>query len=82
MDFQELKMMALRLPFDERAELADDLMESLEHPTMLEITEIEQRWANMITRRIDELRSGKVKGIPGDVALEKLRKIVESQVPI
>jgi putative addiction module component (TIGR02574 family) len=81
MDFQELKMMALVLPLDERAELADALLESLEHPSTLEIEEIEQRWASVITRRIEELRSGKVKGIPSDVALQKLRKIVEAETP-
>jgi putative addiction module component (TIGR02574 family) len=81
MDFQELKMMALVLPLDERAELADDLLESLEHPSTLEIAEIEQRWASVMTRRIEELRSGKLKGVPGDVVLQKLKNIVKAETP-
>ena len=79
MSLQEVKTLALELTVQERAELADILLETLEYPSQ---EEIERRWADVIKRRVEELRSGKVKGIPGDVALEKLRKIVESQVPI
>jgi putative addiction module component (TIGR02574 family) len=78
MSFQEVKNMALELPAKERAELADFLLETLEHPSQ---EEIDRRWAEVITRRVEELRSGKVTGVPGDVVLQKLRTIVESDLP-
>ena len=78
MSLQEVKTLALELTIQERAELADILLETLDQPTR---KEIDQRWAEVITRRVEELRSGKVNGVPGDIVLQKLRTIVESDLP-
>ena len=78
MSLQEVKTLALELTVQERAELAEVLLETLGQPSQ---EEIEGRWAEVITRRVEELRSGKVKGIPSDVVLQKLRTIVESDLP-
>ena len=78
MSLQEVQTLALELTVQERAELAEVLLETLERPSQ---DEIDRRWADVITRRVEELRSGKVEGIPGDVVLQKLRTIVESDLP-
>jgi putative addiction module component (TIGR02574 family) len=78
MSLQEVQTLALELTVQERAELAEVLLETLEHPSQ---EEIERRWADVIKRRVEELRSGKVKGIPGDVVMKKLRAIIESDLP-
>lgn len=57
---------ALRLPNNERAELASRLLESLE-PVFAD-ADIEAAWAAEIKRRIDDLNSGKEKTIPWDKA--------------
>jgi putative addiction module component (TIGR02574 family) len=75
MSLQEVKTLALELTVQERAELADILLETLDHPTQ---EEIDQSWVEVITRRVEELRNGTAKTVPGDVALKKLRDIVES----
>ena len=38
--------------------------------------EIESAWQTEIARRIAEIESGKVQGIPGDEVLARVRKIV------
>lgn len=35
-----------------------------------------QAWSSTVHRRIDEIRSGAVEGIPGDVTAAKIRRIV------
>ena len=55
----------LALPSEARALLADRLVESLDP---LADDEVRASWAAEAIRRRDEVRSGKVKAIPGDVA--------------
>jgi putative addiction module component (TIGR02574 family) len=57
---------ALKLPEDARSELADRLLDSLE--SFYASPEIEAAWAEEIKRRIDDLKSGREKGIPWDEA--------------
>jgi restriction endonuclease Mrr len=52
---------ALQLDVKERAELAHDLLLSLEQ---LSPEENERLWLEVAHRRVEELRSGKVKAIP------------------
>ncbi|MES2696199.1 MAG: addiction module protein [Verrucomicrobiota bacterium] len=33
-------------------------------------------WASTVDRRVEEIRSGKVEGVPGDEVSERIRKIV------
>lgn len=37
---------------------------------------IEASWRPVIDRRVEEIRSGKVPGVPGDVVSARIRKIV------
>ena len=61
---------ALSLPVEERALIADSLLRSLNTPN----TGIDEKWTAVAKRRLQELRSGKVKPIPGDEVFEKALK--------
>jgi len=71
--FEELTEEAMQLPAAAKVELAGKLVESLESA---EIDQIQQLWATEAVRRRDEIRSGKVKAIPGEQVLEEVRRIV------
>jgi len=60
----------LSLPSEDRAQLAERLVESLENDT------IEKLWMVEAKKRRDEVRSGRVKPISGDEALEQVRKLI------
>jgi putative addiction module component (TIGR02574 family) len=62
---------ALLLSNEDRARLADRLVESLDPE---EGSPIHQLWAAEAGRRLEEVRSGKIKTIPGDEALAHVRK--------
>jgi putative addiction module component (TIGR02574 family) len=59
---------ALSLPVDERAIIADSLLRSLNMPD----TTIDIKWAAVARRRLQELRSGKVKPIPGEQVFSEI----------
>lgn len=70
---EQIAAEALALPNDARAVLADRLVESLDpvdDPAIL------ATWMKEVARRIEEVRSGRVKTIPGDEALASVRKAV------
>ena len=64
---------ALALPSEARVLLADRLVESLDSA---EDEKIHRLWAAEALRRRDEVHSGRVKTIPGDEALKRVRKAV------
>lgn len=64
---------ALSLPSEARALLADRLVESLDP---LEDGYIRQLWAAEARTRRDDIRNGLVKTIPGQEALDRVRKSV------
>jgi putative addiction module component (TIGR02574 family) len=65
---------ALELSSYERGLRIDRLVESLDDPPPDE--GIDEAWADEIKRRVDEIRSGKVKMIPGEQVLREMaRKI-------
>jgi len=64
---------ALSLPSEARALLADRLVESLDPA---EDGYIHQLWAAEARRRRDDVRSGRVQTIPGDVALAQVRQSI------
>ncbi len=66
----ELAAQALSLPSEDRAQLAERLVESLENDT------IQKLWIVEAKKRRDEVRSGRVKPISGDEALEQVRKLI------
>lgn len=64
---------ALSLPSEARALLADRLAESLDP---LEDGYIRQLWVAEARTRRDDVRNGVIKTIPGQEALERVRKSV------
>ena len=64
---------ALSLPSEARALLADRLVESLDP---LEDGYIRQLWAAEARARLDDVTNGLVKAIPGQEALDRVRKSV------
>jgi len=63
---------ALALSTQERGLLIDHLIESLDEGPVEE--GIEEAWGEEIKRRVDDIRSGKVKMIPGEQVLRELAK--------
>jgi putative addiction module component (TIGR02574 family) len=58
------------LPVEERSVVVDSLLRSLNPPD----PEIDRKWAAVAKRRLAELRSGRVKSVPGDEVFAKIRK--------
>ncbi|MGQ0760647.1 MAG: addiction module protein [Acidobacteriota bacterium] len=67
---EQLAEQAMTLPPESRAKLADLLVESLDSA---DLGRIEQMWLSEAKRRRDEVRSGKVKTIPGPEGLRRVR---------
>jgi putative addiction module component (TIGR02574 family) len=66
----ELLEKALTLSTQERGELAARLIDSLDDESAEE--GVEEAWQEEIQRRMDDIRSGRVKTIPGDQFLKRL----------
>ena len=64
---------AMHLPISSRAELAEKLVESLE---FAEDGDFQQAWATEAITRRDDVRSGKVKTIPGEEVLTEVRRML------
>lgn len=62
---------AMTLPADMRARLVGRLLESLNLPRQ---EEIERLWAEEAERRVEDVRSGKVKPIPGEQVFAQIRQ--------
>jgi len=63
---------ALALSTQERGLLIDHLIQSLDDEPAEE--GVEEAWADEIKHRVDDIRSGKVKMIPGEEVLRDLAK--------
>jgi putative addiction module component (TIGR02574 family) len=62
------------LPVEERAIVVDSILRSLNPPE----SDIDHRWAQVAQRRLTELRSGKVKPVPGEEVFAKVWKRFEA----
>ena len=60
----------LTLPVEERALIADSLLRSLNKPDK----SIDAKWTETAKRRLEELRSGKVKPVSGEEVFAKIIK--------
>lgn len=69
-DVKDLAAEALQLPLAARAELASQLLESLDD---LSEKEIEQLWAAEAERRYAEFKAGRIEAIPADEVFAALR---------
>ncbi|MBI2470704.1 MAG: addiction module protein [Planctomycetes bacterium] len=68
MKTKELFDEAVSLPVEIRTQLVDKLLRSL-HPTRKEIDEL---WAEEAEKRVEEIKSGKIKTIPGKEVFKKI----------
>ncbi|TAL46535.1 MAG: addiction module protein [Methylovulum sp.] len=59
---------AVSLPVEQRAMVIDSLLKSLNSPE----ADIDKNWALVADRRLAELRSGRVKAVPGDEVFQKI----------
>ena len=59
---------AVSLPVEIRTQLVDKLLRSL-HPVQKEIDKL---WAAEAEKRVEEIKTGKVKTIPGDEVFKKI----------
>ena len=71
MTLDQIEKEALALPSEARARLADRLVESLE---AAEVSHIDTLWASEAKRRLDEVRQGRVRTVPGPEGLERVRR--------
>ncbi len=71
MTIDQLAAEALALPSEERALLADRLVESLD---AADANRLDQLWTAEAKRRRNDVRKGSVETIPGDEALTRVRR--------
>ena len=64
---------ALTLSPEQRGELIAELIRDLDAVYSEPQDEVDAYWSKEIARRIDEIDSGKVKGIPAEEVFERLR---------
>ena len=67
----EIEVQALQLSPEDRAQLADTLLASLSSDA-----ELEEAWSAEAERRLAELESGSVVGIPVEVAIARAREAI------
>lgn len=58
------------LPVEERTILVDSLLRTLNPPDL----GVDRKWVKVAKRRLEELRSGRVKGIPGVKVFAEVRE--------
>ncbi len=71
---KELFDEAISLPIETRMQLVEKLLRSL-NPTQKEIDKL---WAKEAEKRIEEIKSGNVKTIPGEKVFKKIRARLNS----
>jgi putative addiction module component (TIGR02574 family) len=72
----ELLQKALALPENERAELAGNLISSLD--TTVD-PDVDAAWQNEVVRRLGEVQSGKVKTVPWEDVQRKSRTLLHGK---
>lgn len=70
---KEIIQEAESLPIEERAIVVDSLLRTLNPP----VAEIDAEWVKVAKRRLAELRSGRVKAVPGNEVFAKIRERFE-----
>lgn len=74
MNLQRIEKEALHLPKEERAQLIQRLVLSLESPSE---EELRSDWLLEARRRADELDNGSVQAVPGDEVMKKARALIK-----
>ena len=71
---EELAKWAMDLSSEQRARLADELVESLDTEAL---SDLDKKWIAEGKRRRDEVRSGFSQTIPGPEALQQVRNAIK-----
>lgn len=74
MNLQRIENEALHLPKEERAQLIQRLVLSLESPSE---EELRSDWLFEARRRAEELDNGSVEAVPGDTVMRKARALIK-----
>lgn len=74
MSLQKIEDEALHLPKEERAQLIQRLVLSLESPSE---EELKSDWLFEARRRAEELDNGSVQAVPGDDVMRKARALIK-----
>jgi putative addiction module component (TIGR02574 family) len=75
---EQLASDAMKLPVRDRVRLAQQLVATIEEDTETATEkEIEELWFAEAERRLEELRSGTVKGISGEAAFRNAREALK-----
>ncbi len=70
MKTDELFEEVISLPVEDRARLAECVLQSLNAPDV----EMDALWTVEAQRRLAEMRSGKVASVPGELVFERIRQ--------
>ncbi len=70
MEIKKIIEEAISLPVEERALIADYILRSL-NPVE---SEIDKKWIKIAKDRLNDLKSGKIKSVPGDEVFNKIWK--------
>jgi putative addiction module component (TIGR02574 family) len=68
---KQILQTALTLPADDRVEIAESLIQSLDEQTA---AEIDAAWAEEIKRRIESIDKGRVQLIPAEEVMREMRE--------
>jgi putative addiction module component (TIGR02574 family) len=71
MTIRALEKAVLELPPKSRARFAEKIIESIDDYAD---PEIEKAWTQEIGRRVEEIKSGKARGVPVEEAMKKARR--------
>lgn len=78
-EVSELLRRALSLPVDERAALANTLLDSLEAMNESATGSVEDEWDQEVARRIEDLKTGKAVTVPWEQLHRELLATVNEQ---
>lgn len=68
MNTNELIDEAVSLPVEKRILIVDSLLQSLNQPN----SEVDEKWNEVAQQRLLEMRSGKIKSIPGEQVFKNI----------
>jgi putative addiction module component (TIGR02574 family) len=71
---KELRDAALRLPPEDRARLASELINSLDALEDVDQAAVDAAWADEVRRRVEEVRTGNVSLLDGQQVFQELRE--------
>jgi len=78
-EVSDLLKRALALPSDERAALANTLLDSLDTPKESATESVEEAWDQEVARRIEDLKTGKAVTVPWEQLHRELLAMVNER---